>query len=94
MSEEAAGLNRHRLEKNQRANRLFALSLQNTYLYCFAVKTATLLSVLHMVEQIMGLIILLYNITHIIHETHSRSHLSWRQERSYWGLKDDDQVSM
>ncbi len=34
MSEEAAGLNRHRLEKNKRANRLFARSLESTYL-CF-----------------------------------------------------------
>ncbi len=42
----------------------------------------------------MGLNILLYNITRIIRETHARSHLSWRQELIYCGLKDDDQVSM
>ena len=55
---------------------------------------ATLPSVLDIVEKIIGSDILLYNVTYIIKEAGSQSHVSWHQDLTYWGLSHDDQVSM
>lgn len=54
----------------------------------------TLPSVLDIVEQMIGPDILLYNVTYIIKEPGSKSHVSWHQDLTYWGLSHDDQVSM
>lgn len=50
--------------------------------------------VLDIIEQFIGPDILLYNVTYIIKEPNSASHVSWHQDLTYWGLSDDDQVSM
>ncbi|MEM7291066.1 MAG: phytanoyl-CoA dioxygenase family protein [Pseudomonadota bacterium] len=55
---------------------------------------ATMPSVLDIVEQMVGPDILLYNVTYIIKEAHSPSHVSWHQDLTFWGLSHDDQVSM
>ena len=55
---------------------------------------ATLPLVLDIVEQCIGPDILLYNCTYIIKEAGAPSHVSWHQDLTYWGLSDDDQVSM
>jgi ectoine hydroxylase-related dioxygenase (phytanoyl-CoA dioxygenase family) len=49
--------------------------------------------VLDMVEALIGPDILLYNVTYIIKEPGSVSHVSWHQDLTYWGLSHDDQVS-
>ncbi len=55
---------------------------------------ATHPAVLDMVEQIIGPDILLYNATYIIKEPRTNSHVSWHQDLTYWGLSDDDQITM
>ena len=57
-------------------------------------KLATLSTVLDIVERIIGPNILLYNVTYIIKEANDRSHISWHQDLTYWGLSHDDQVSL
>jgi len=54
----------------------------------------TMPSVLDIVEQFIGPDILLYNVTYIIKEPGTNSHVSWHQDLTYWGLSHDDQVSM
>ena len=55
---------------------------------------ATNPTVLDIVESMIGPDILLYNVTYIIKEANSLSHVSWHQDLTYWGLSHDDQVSM
>ena len=55
---------------------------------------ATLPAALDIVEQLIGPDILLFNVTYIIKEEGAASHVSWHQDLTYWGLSDDDQVSM
>ena len=55
---------------------------------------ATLPSVLDIVERMIGPNILLYNVTYIIKEPKTQTHVSWHQDLTYWGLSHDDQVSM
>jgi ectoine hydroxylase-related dioxygenase (phytanoyl-CoA dioxygenase family) len=55
---------------------------------------ATNPAVLDIVEQLIGPDILLYNVTYIIKEAGTTSHVSWHQDLTYWGLSHDDQVSM
>ncbi|MEL6281210.1 MAG: phytanoyl-CoA dioxygenase family protein [Pseudomonadota bacterium] len=50
--------------------------------------------VLDIVESMIGPDILLYNVTYIIKEPHTPSHVSWHQDLTYWGLSNDEQVSM
>ena len=57
-------------------------------------KLATQKKALDVVEDILGPDILLYNITYIIKEPHTSSHVSWHQDLTYWGFDSDDQVSM
>lgn len=49
---------------------------------------------LDLVERMIGPDILLYNVTYIVKEPGSASHVSWHQDLTYWGLSHDDQVSM
>jgi len=55
---------------------------------------ATLPQALDAVELLIGPNILLYNVTYIIKEPNTPSHVSWHQDLTYWGLSHDDQVSM
>lgn len=55
---------------------------------------ATYPKVLDLVERMIGPDILLFNVTYIIKEPNSPSHVSWHQDLTYWGLSHDDQVSM
>jgi len=55
---------------------------------------ATLPNALDLVEQLIGPDILLYNVTYIVKEPNTNAHVSWHQDLTYWGLSDDDQVSM
>jgi len=51
-------------------------------------------SILDVVEQLIGPDLLIYNATYIIKEANARSHVSWHQDLTYWGLDSDDQVSV
>ncbi|MDH3742068.1 MAG: phytanoyl-CoA dioxygenase family protein, partial [Hyphomicrobiales bacterium] len=51
-------------------------------------------AVLDVVESLIGPDILLYNVTYIIKEAGSASHVSWHQDLTFWGFNDDAQVSM
>lgn len=55
---------------------------------------ATLPHVLDIVESFLGPDILLFNVTYIVKEPKSTSHVSWHQDLTYWGLSHDDQVTM
>ncbi len=55
---------------------------------------ATRPEVLDVVEALIGPDILLYDVTYIIKEPNTASHVSWHQDLTYWGLSDDTQVSM
>jgi len=55
---------------------------------------ATMPSVLDIVEQMIGPDIMLYNVTYIIKEPNTPSHVSWHQDLTFWGLSHDDQVSL
>jgi len=50
--------------------------------------------ILDVVEQLIGPDILIYNVTYIIKEASTKSHVSWHQDLTYWGLDSDDQVSV
>ncbi|WP_171236209.1 phytanoyl-CoA dioxygenase family protein [Ruegeria sp. HKCCA6837] len=56
-------------------------------------KLATHPLMLDLIEALIGPDILLYNVTYIIKEPGSTSHVSWHQDLTYWGLSHDDQVS-
>ncbi|MGB7286065.1 MAG: phytanoyl-CoA dioxygenase family protein [Salaquimonas sp.] len=51
-------------------------------------------AVLDVVEAILGADILLYDCTFIVKEPKTKSHVSWHQDLTYWGLSNDEQVSM
>lgn len=50
--------------------------------------------VLDVVEALLGSDILVYNVTYIVKEPGSDSHVSWHQDLTYWGFDGDAQVSM
>jgi len=58
-----------------------------------AYELATNRKMLDIVEKILGPNILLYNVTYIIKEPKTMSHVSWHQDLTYWGFSHDDQVS-
>ena len=60
----------------------------------FAADLATRPKVIDTVEQLLGPDILLFDVTYIVKEPHSASHVSWHQDLTYWGLANDKQVSM
>lgn len=57
-------------------------------------RLATNAVLLDIVEACIGPDILLYNVTYIIKEAHSKSHVSWHQDLTYWGFDSDDQISV
>lgn len=60
----------------------------------FVADIATAEPVLDVVETILGPDILLYDCTFIVKEPNTQSHVSWHQDLTYWGLSNDEQVSM
>ncbi len=54
---------------------------------------ATHPALLDMVEALIGPDILLHNVTYIIKEANSTSHVSWHQDLTYWGFDGEEQVS-
>lgn len=54
---------------------------------------ATHPALLDVVEQLLGPDILLYSTSFIIKEPHTKTHVSWHQDLTYWGLSSDEQVS-
>ncbi len=60
----------------------------------FAAELASAPHVLDVVEQLLGPDIMLFDVTYIIKEPGSASHVSWHQDLTYWGLSNDEQVSM
>lgn len=59
-----------------------------------AARLATDKRVLDVVETVLGPDILLFDVTYIIKEPRSSSHVSWHQDLTYWGFSGDEQVSM
>ena len=55
---------------------------------------ATHPKILDLVAQLIGADILLYNTTYITKEPRTKSHVSWHQDLTYWGLDGDDQCSV
>ena len=60
----------------------------------FAADLATRPATLDVVEQLLGPDILPFDVTYIIKEPRTASHVSWHQDLTYWGLSNDQQVSM
>ena len=58
-----------------------------------AYELATNIKLLDVVEKLLGGNILIYNVTYIIKEPKSLSHVSWHQDLTYWGFDSDKQVS-
>ena len=58
-----------------------------------AYKIATNKELLDSVEALLGPNILLYNTSFVIKEPHSKAHISWHQDLTYWGFNDDKQVA-
>jgi len=50
--------------------------------------------VLDVVAALIGPNVLLYDVQYIVKEPQSRTHVSWHQDLTYWGLSADDQVSL
>tara|TARA_Y100000590_G_C15597482_1_gene968633 strand:- start:57 stop:848 length:792 start_codon:yes stop_codon:yes gene_type:complete len=50
--------------------------------------------ILDIVEKLIGPNILLHNVTYIIKEPKSLTHVSWHQDLTYWGFNNDNQVSV
>ena len=59
----------------------------------FAYQIATNEKLLDEVETLIGPNILLYNTSFVIKEPHSKTHISWHQDLTYWGFNDDKQVA-
>lgn len=94
LDEDEAAEHRQRLEAAEAAiGNLHYLAKVHTVLTSPA-ELASHPKVLDVVEQILGPDILVYNVTYIIKEGGSASHVTWHQDLTYWGLDSDDQVSM
>ena len=59
----------------------------------FAYQIAINEKLLNKVETLLGPNILLYNTSFVIKEPHSKTHISWHQDLTYWGFNDDNQVA-
>jgi len=85
---------RSQLERaEQKIGSIHYLSKVHTILSS-AAKLASHPRILNIVEQLIGPDILIYNVTYIVKEPDTRSHVSWHQDLTYWGLDSDDQVSV
>lgn len=90
----AASQHRQQLERAEREHGELHYKPKAHTLMCSPWQLATLPQALDVVEQCIGPDILLLNVTYIIKEAGSASHVSWHQDLTYWGLSDDTQVSM
>lgn len=94
LSEAEALTHRERLENAEASfGNMHYKSKAHTFLTS-PLEMATDPATLDIVEQMIGPDILLYNVTYIIKEANSPTHVSWHQDLTFWGLSDDDQVSM
>ena len=94
LTPEEAAEHRRRMEAaEERIGSLHYRSKAHTFLTS-PLELATRKDVLDIVESLIGPDILLYNVTYIIKEPHTPSHVSWHQDLTYWGLSNDEQVSM
>ena len=94
LSEQEANQHRQKLEiAEQSFGNMHYKSKAHTILTS-PLELATTPSILDIVEQLIGPDILLYNVTYIIKEANTPSHVSWHQDLTYWGLSHDDQVSL
>ena len=50
-------------------------------------------NLLDKIESLIGPNILLYSTSFVIKEPHSKTHVSWHQDLTYWGFNDDKQVA-
>ncbi|MBX2856727.1 MAG: phytanoyl-CoA dioxygenase family protein [Rhodobacteraceae bacterium] len=92
----AAEAARHRAEMEQAESEIGPLHYK-TKAYTFLrspLELATKPEVLDLVEQMIGPDILLYNATYIVKEPHTSSHVSWHQDLTFWGLSNDEQVTL
>jgi len=93
-SEDQAAAARARMEAAEREHgALHYLSKTHTILD-FVSEIASAPQVLDCVEAFLGPDILLYDCTFIVKEPNTASHVSWHQDLTYWGLSNDEQVSM
>ncbi len=93
ISEQEAGEHRRQLEEVE--SELGSLHYQfkiHTVLRS-AYELATNPTMLDIVEELIGPDILLYSTSFIIKEAMSKSHVSWHQDLTYWGLSSEEQVS-
>ncbi len=94
LSEEEAAEHRRALEEAEAAHGPLHYKAKLHTVMMSPLAMATDPRVLDVVEALIGPDILLYDVTYIIKEPHTESHVSWHQDLTYWGLSDDAQVSM
>ena len=94
ISRESAAEHRQRLEQAEQTRDSLHYFAKVHTLFQSPCELATAPQVLDIVEQLIGPNILLFNVTYIIKEANTPSHVSWHQDLTYWGLSHDDQVSM
>ena len=94
MGEETAAVHRRRLEEAEAQVGLLHYKAKVHTVLRSPFELASDPRALDLVEAILGPNILLHNVTYIIKEPHSKAHVSWHQDLTYWGFDCDDQVSM
>ncbi len=94
ISADEAAAHRQRLEAVEATHGAVHYTSKMHTLLDFAADLATDPRVLDAVEQILGPDILLFDVTYIIKEAGAKSHVSWHQDLTYWGLSNDRQVSL
>jgi ectoine hydroxylase-related dioxygenase (phytanoyl-CoA dioxygenase family) len=94
LSEDEAAAHRARLETAEAAIGALHYKPKVHTILRSPCELATHPRVLDVVEALIGPDILLHNVTYIVKEAGSRSHVSWHQDLTYWGFDGDAQVSM
>ena len=94
ISQEEAAAHRAKLEAVEAEHGSQHYKSKMHTLLDFAADLATSEPVLDAVEQLLGPDIMLFDVTYIIKEANSPGHVSWHQDLTYWGLSNDEQVSM
>lgn len=94
ISEQDAVIHRQKLEAVEAEHGPLHYKSKMHTLLDFAAELATKPAVLDTVEQLLGPDIMLFDVTYIIKEPLTTSHVSWHQDLTYWGLSNDEQVSM
>ncbi|MEM9031462.1 MAG: phytanoyl-CoA dioxygenase family protein [Pseudomonadota bacterium] len=94
LTAEEAAEHRRRLEASEAAHGKLHLNRKMHTVMTSPHVLATHPRVLDIVEAMIGPDILIYDVTYIVKEAGTASHVSWHQDLTYWGLSDDIQVSM